>query len=175
MHHGAWAAQPAADITLRYRDVPEPKSKQIPRELLEFLLDSYHPPSPPLRARSVARRGRRSPNMPAVDPFSASSRPMNLFDSAPSDPLLFASTLQTLDPNIPSLTASTSSLGLGRPSSKARQYREPLPTAFPAPIWTRHERSSSVSSEAVLHGSDEWMDGQLRKCIDKAEPELNLR
>lgn len=96
------------------------------------------------------------------------------FDAAPSNPLPFASTLQSLDPNVPDLAASISSLGIGKPP-KIRQYDNPLPARFPEPIWTRHSRAGSINTPAPAIGSDEWMDAQLQSCIDKADMMLHLK
>lgn len=122
----------------------------------------------------------------AVDPMSASSRPMIPFDSLPSRPLPFGATpdmLQPINVNTSHLTNASSKL------PKPRLAKESLPREFPAPAYSHSRHASNMSIHSTIAdlnlngkserdlelGSDEWMSMQVAKCVDSAAGTLDLR
>ncbi|KAK1921774.1 hypothetical protein DB88DRAFT_499170 [Papiliotrema laurentii] len=111
--------------------------------------------------------------MPALDPFSASSRPMIPFDSLPSKPLPFAATLQPIDQN-----ADASKL------PKPKRRPEQFPQKYPLPAYAHSRHSSFDVRElgfvldqpaADVVGSDEWMKKRVNECVDSAKGELHIK
>jgi hypothetical protein len=109
--------------------------------------------------------------MPALDPFSASSRPMLAFDALPKQPLRFADTLHSIDQNTPR-----------PPKPKRDEHHHKI---YPIPAYT-HTRTGSSSSDADIRvdhssqrhpvvGSDEWMSAEVARCVDRADGTLDLK
>ena len=109
--------------------------------------------------------------MPALDPFSASSRPMLPFDTIPSRPLPFAATLHPID-----LGSAPNSLPQKLP--KARRHKEPAPKSLPLPQYRQSPSTSSSFREdgakPVVVGSDEWMQIEIARCVDSAKGDLDI-
>ena len=108
--------------------------------------------------------------MPALDPFSAASRPMLPFDTLPSRPLQFAATLHPIDLESP--TTSYKQL-------KPRRQKESTPEIFPSPQYSlsRHAIPPSLNQEfetEIEVGSDEWMQAQVARCVDTAKGDLDI-
>lgn len=121
--------------------------------------------------------------MPALDPFSALSRPMLSFDALPSRPLQFAETLHPIDLN-------SVELALPVRLPKPLRAREAFPKQYPVPPYN-HSRSVSASlvvrrdltdisfrpvvdGEDIV-GNDEWMQAQVARCVDLATGDLDIR
>lgn len=107
-------------------------------------------------------------NMPALDPFSASSRPMPpmSFDAGPSKPLGFAASFEH----------PLHSVDLNR-LPKPRRAREPAPN-FPASPFTHSRQTSAGSIDFKLDfevGGDDWMQAEIAKCVDAATGTLDLK
>ncbi|OXG53487.1 hypothetical protein J010_05331 [Cryptococcus neoformans] len=114
---------------------------------------------------------------PIVDLFSASSKPMPMVDSLPSQPLQFAATLRPIDLNAPS--AATAKL------PKPRRGEEFIPKVFPTPpyIHSRHPSTASIQDtfndlslpdKSTTVGTDEWMQQKVDKCLDDASGNLEI-
>ncbi len=110
--------------------------------------------------------------MPALDPFSAASKPMLPFDNLPSRPLPFAATLHPIDLNSPNVTSS-------KILPKPRIHKESNPKHFPSPQYSHSRHVSSTSLNEVLGkpvviGSDDWMQSEVAKCVDSASGNLTI-
>ena len=109
--------------------------------------------------------------MPALDPFSAASRPMLPFDTLPSRPLPFAATLHPIDLN------DAHNLSLQK-LPKARRHREPAPKSFPLPQYRQSPLTSMALHQngvnPVVVGSDEWMQAEIARCVDSAKGDLDI-
>ncbi|WVQ80222.1 hypothetical protein IAT38_002327 [Cryptococcus sp. DSM 104549] len=117
---------------------------------------------------------------PLVDPFSASSKPMPMVDSMPSQPLPFAATLLPIDPNTSAPVAR-----LPRPL----RQQDGIPQVFPSPPYSHSRQASAMSirdtlgelhlgspiaPEMMQQGSDEWMQKVVARCVDSAKGEVKL-
>ena len=122
--------------------------------------------------------------MPALDPFSASSRPMKPFDSLPSEPLRFAATLRPIDQN--------ADAGPSSKLPKPKKYKDDIPEVFPLPAYSHSPRASydmrylssaldlsaggyGKRSEQALIGGDAWMQDRVAQCVDSANGVLDIR
>ena len=110
--------------------------------------------------------------MPALDPFSAASRPMppGHFDDVPSMPLTFAATLHSIDLNVDH-----------RRLPRPRREKEET-TVFPIAAYSHSRHGSSASLEEFQDlrldqqvGSDEWLQTEVARCIDQALGALDLK
>lgn len=114
---------------------------------------------------------------PIVDLFSASSKPMPMVDSFPSQPLQFADTLRPINLNTP--LAATAKL------PRPRRREESIPKVFPAPPYThsRHPSTASIqdsfndisfAGKSATVGTDEWMQQKVDRCLDDASGNLEI-
>ncbi|WWD21688.1 hypothetical protein CI109_106174 [Kwoniella shandongensis] len=117
--------------------------------------------------------------MPAVDPFSAASKPLLPVDSLPSQPLQFAATLHH-EEHLTGSSAVTNKL------PRPRRQKEPTPANFPTPQYSHSRHTSEVSnvfSDLTLGspgsrrgqiGDDDWMQAQVARCVDAAKADLDI-
>lgn len=109
--------------------------------------------------------------MPALDLFSAASRPMppGDFDSGPSKPLNFAATLHSRDINVDHPR-------LPKPRREKEDHQFPTSPYSHA----RHGSAASLDDFKALRidhavGSDEWMQAEVARCVDQALGTLDLK
>jgi len=122
--------------------------------------------------------------MPALDPFSASSRPMRPFDSLPSEPLRFAATLRPIDQN--------ADAGPSSKLPKPKKYKDDIPAVFPLPVYSHSPKASydmrylssaldlstgvyNKRDEQTQIGGDAWMQERVAQCVDSAKGVLDIR
>jgi len=115
-------------------------------------------------------------SMPALDPFSASSRPMLSFDTLPKQPLEFAATLHSIDLNAPRLP-------------KPKRHTDLPSKAYPLPVYSHSRHPSTAPCQdnkdnsqhrhtrrrSIEVGSDEWMSAEVARCVDCANGTLDLK